>query len=147
MSRASPRRWWKRRPSVSSGAPTGRMSSSRARCQTTRHCFSCLLGGCPTSACSAASWWTTRPRSTGSRRLLDLDAGGLDHLRPAREVLADEGGELLGRIADRLHAERREALLDRRGGERRHGGAVDPGNDLLRQADRADDAGDVVDLE
>src|SRR2546428_14061966 len=48
----------------------------------------------------------------------DLDAGALDHLAPAREVLADHRAELFRRVADRLHAQAREALLDLRRGER-----------------------------
>src|SRR5437588_7716752 len=39
---------------------------------------------------------------------LDLDAGLVDHLAPARGLARDQRGQVLGRAADRRHAEVRE---------------------------------------
>src|SRR5882762_10196094 len=92
--------------------------------------------------------WTTRsfwetPRSSS----FDLDAGALDHLAPARQVLADRRAELFRRVADRLHAQAREALPDLRRGERLHCGRMQLGDGVGRHAGGPDQAGEIIDLE
>src|SRR5438552_18997849 len=66
---------------------------------------------------------------------IELGAGGLHLLLGERAVLLEEGGELLGRVAERLETEIVEVLLPELGGiddPRRFGGEL--GDRLARRA-------------
>src|SRR2546428_10876482 len=76
----------------------------------------------------------------------DLDAGALDHLAPAREVLADQRAELFRRVAHRLHAQAREALLALPPGERLPTGRMHRGDGLGPHARGPRHAGVTISL-
>src|SRR5262249_21616695 len=54
-----------------------------------------------------ANWPALYAAPTG---LVDLESGALHHRRPARDLLLEVHGELLGRAAHRLDAEQQEGL-------------------------------------
>src|ERR1035437_998990 len=63
---------------------------------------------------------------------LALDAGGLNHLRPLRDLVLDECGVRLGRVADRVRALRGQPLAQVRGIESPHDLAMQPLDDGAR---------------
>src|SRR6266571_5777229 len=88
---------------------------------------------------SGSSAWAGTKRTPASRCvpiLLELDAGLLDHLFPAREVFADLRSELLRSITHRLDAEHAVALLHGRLGENRGDFALEPPDHRLRGPSR-----------
>src|SRR5437773_4110815 len=103
----------------------------------------------PPAVSSASAWsstWSstaTTPRATAnygaswSARSIQLSARGPHFLLGERAVLPEEGGELLGRVADRLETEVAEVLLPELGGVHdpgRFGG--EPGDHVARRAGR-----------
>ena len=76
-----------------------------------------------------------------------LDAGGADHLAPGREFGLDPRGELVGRAADGIEPERRQALLHVGLGEDVDDLAIERGNDVLRCARGRDEPDPAVALD
>src|SRR5262249_40022665 len=81
-------------------------------------CFSGRFGTIFMVVPSVVSAFYRFPSCAVNRASFDPDAGLLDDLRPARNLLADERAELFRRAAGRVGADRDQALLHLRRGDR-----------------------------
>src|SRR4051794_21706489 len=159
--RTSPMRWARMRPSVSCGPPaangmimvTGRLGKSCARA-TGRPAMTVSakavgamamkrrlsMSGLPLvkrTASSPIRGAQVNVAYAAAQASIRVDPGGLDNLAPARDLLGDELGEILGRALlgrHKVESEGLQALADRRILERIPHRLVELAHDRLRRA-------------
>src|SRR5689334_11435836 len=95
-----------------------------------------LLGKAAAGSCACAATLKSSDASSALLMSIELRAGGLHDLRPAREVGLDLGGEFLGRVGDRVDAVPVQALEEIRATDDRDRIVVHLLHDLARRSRR-----------